>query len=144
MSCCVCRSNLDTIKGKKKHKKLNGISFTSEKATLAKCLNETYALTLEMVGLNKPSCTVCYECNMKLNKIMKLETQIKMLKNELTEKFSAIVDAPQCSGTADIPETANVLRCSQTPRRYDQQRYLHQPPPNNAKRRKVIVSINTM
>ena len=43
-------------------KKLNGETFTSGKAALAIFLKETNDLTLEVDGLDKPNCTVCYEC----------------------------------------------------------------------------------
>ena len=140
MACCVCESRLDTGKGKKMCKKLNGGAFTSGKATLSNFLKETYDLTLEVVGLDKPNCTVCYECCMKLDKILKLENQIKTLKTELTTKFSTIANTLRCSRTPLVTETADVLEGMQTPRHRGQQRYLHQLQASTPKRRKVIVS----
>ena len=74
MSCCVCGSLLSTAKGKKLHSE----RFTSGKATLISCV-ELYGITLDSIGLDKPTCVVCYQCTAKLDKILKLQTEIERI-----------------------------------------------------------------
>jgi len=89
MSCCVCDSCISTSKGKNRYRKLHGTSPASRsiKAILIACIVESFGATLDTFGMDKPSCVVCYECSLNLEKIAKFEKDIRNLKDKLLENF---------------------------------------------------------
>lgn len=88
MSCCVCKAVLATVVGKNRHKKLNGGKFDDGKATLAACVEQCCKEeTLASLGLEAPSCVVCYLCIKKLKKIADLEKDLKAFKSEIAKNF---------------------------------------------------------
>ena len=89
MSCCVCRSLLSTAKGKKRHKKLHNERFTSGKAMLISCI-ELYGVTLDSIDLDKSTCVVCSQCTVKLDKILKLQTEIERIRMEILHNVIGI------------------------------------------------------
>ena len=91
MSCCVCGLSLSTGKGKNRHKKLNGKRFSAGKATLIWCI-ELYGTTLAAIGLDKPTCVVCYQCVLKLEKISKLQSNVERIRMDILHNLFGIDD----------------------------------------------------
>ena len=103
MFCCVCASILASAKGWKKHKNLYSDGCKSEKATLAKCIEELCGVTIDSVGFSQES-TVCYECCVKLNKIKKFEKDIEALKTGIAKNF---LPAGQEVSSTDVSGSQN-------------------------------------
>lgn len=85
----MCGLLLSTAKGKKRHKKLHGRGFTSGKATLISCI-ELYGVTLDAIGLDKPTCVVCYQCTVKLDKILEFQTKMERIRMEILHSLFGI------------------------------------------------------
>lgn len=87
MSCCICESSLDNSKGKKRHKKLNGSTFVTERSTLAKCVEAKCGINIDDIGLMDPRCVVCYQCTNILGKISKYNQDIETLSDQVVKNF---------------------------------------------------------
>lgn len=136
MSCCVCASILATGKGKKRHKKVNGGYFDSGKAVLLKCIEELSGVSPDQVGLDSSDSTVCYECCRKLENIVKLESKIEELKEEIRKNFLHFAAANTVSEvTPQYPSTPH--RCQQKRLRRSTD---HEENRANSKRHRVVVS----
>jgi len=77
--CCLCRSSLESAKGKGKQKKYMGQSCTRQREILEKFV-ETFNLSQALLPTGG---TLCYCCLIKLNKWDKMTTEITVIQEEL-------------------------------------------------------------
>ena len=85
LSYCVCKLNVDDLKGKKRHKKLDGNSCVAERSTLVRCVKERCGVSIGNIGLKDSKCVLCYQCTLILGKIDK---EIEKLTNLIVKSFA--------------------------------------------------------
>ena len=106
--CCLCRHDLHSVKGLKKHKRYNGASCTVEREVLDDNIRNC-GVDLGLVQKNfEENAIICYECSLKLTKIKKLESELARLKMNVHGYLSNIQQQQQ-------PQSLIYsLRCTQT------------------------------
>ena len=77
-SCCLCNNQLQSSKGKGKHKKFNGSSCIVEREII-----RSYLLELDFSLAFEGNMIICYSCCLKLRKIKKLEEDLSNLRSEI-------------------------------------------------------------
>lgn len=81
-TCCLCNVDLKSSKGRTCQKKLN--NCIAEKKKLQECIDEL--CKGDVIEFDKES-TLCYECLLKLGKVIKYEREIGQIKKILAELF---------------------------------------------------------
>ena len=96
-SCCVCKLNVDDLKGKKRLKKLNGKACVAERS---RCVKERCGVSIDNIGLKDSKCVVCYQCTLILGKIAKYNKEIEKLTDLVVKSFQAQSDGEVNSDSA--------------------------------------------
>ena len=89
-SCCLCRSALQSTKGKGKQKKYSGRSCTQEREILEKFV-QTFKLSRSSLPTGG---TLCYCCLSNLKKWDKMITEITVIQEQLKKHLT---QSPSCS-----------------------------------------------
>jgi len=74
-NCCLCSENITSGKGKHHRKKLNGSSCALKNKLQERALEIN--TNLSDIKQLKGDVVLCYQCLQKLNKLMKLEKEVK-------------------------------------------------------------------
>ena len=83
--CCLCCVDLMSSKGKSRQKKLK--NCTAEKKRLQECIDEL--CNGDSLEFDRES-FLCYECLLKLGKLIRCEREIEQIKKEMAELFEKL------------------------------------------------------
>ena len=80
--CYLCRFQLESVKGKGRHKKVKGRFCDSERAAWKGFTTECGCFSVDEQAIDTDHAILCYSCIAKVNKLDKLRKQLYQLKTE--------------------------------------------------------------